>query len=278
MTEPLVALYVPGDRPDRFEKAAKSGADVVILDLEDAVAATAKDSAREDVIRWLATRPCQGPSIQVRINPLDGSTGRRDLEALPPGTQIRLPKVSSPRDLDAVADRILHVLIESAAGVENAYDIARHPAVHTVSLGEADLRAELGITDELGLNWIRTRIVVAARAAGLPAPMMSVYAAIKDLAGLARSCATGRGLGMRGRTAIHPTQVGTIRVAFGPTAAERLWAEQVLSALSGGAGVGTLPDGSMVDEAMARKAKEILSIQVAPAGPSGSQGKGSPPR
>lgn len=269
MTDHVVALYVPGDRPDRFEKAARSGADVVILDLEDAVAATAKDSARESVCHWLATRPRVAPAIQVRVNPVDGAAGRRDLEALPAGTEIRLPKVSSPRDLDAVADRTVHALIESAAGVENAYDIARHPAVRTVSLGEADLKAELGITDEQSLNWMRTRIVVAARAAGLPAPMMSVYPAIKDLAGLAVSCATGRGLGMRGRTAIHPTQVGTIRLAFAPTDAERLWAEQVLAALSDGAGVGTLPDGSMVDEAVVRKAKVILSMEVPPAGPQG---------
>jgi citrate lyase subunit beta/citryl-CoA lyase len=257
VTEPLVALYVPGDRPDRFDKAVRSGADVVIVDLEDAVAESAKDRARGHVCQWLAQRVDPRPAIQVRINSLQCAAGRDDLAALPPSVEIRVPKVSSPEDLEPLADRTVHALIENAAGVENAFGIARHPAVRTLSLGEADLRAELGITDDQGLNWIRTRVVVAARAAGLPAPMMSVYPAIRDLDGLARSCVAGRGLGMRGRTAVHPCQIETIRRSFAPSGEQQRWAAQVLAALEDAQGVATLADGTMVDEAMARAARQI---------------------
>ena len=247
----LTALYVPGDRPDRFDKAAASGADVVILDLEDAVAPARRATAREHVAAWLAKPPAVG--VQVRIGALD------DLAALPADVPIRLPKVESPADVDAVGERDVHALIETAAGVENAYAIAAHPRVVSIGLGEADLAAGLGITDESALAWIRVRTVVAARAAGLPAPMMSVYPDVADLAGLAASCAVGRSLGMRGRAAIHPRQVPVIAEAFAPTADELAWARDVLAALDGaGDGVATLPSGSMVDAAMARRARELL--------------------
>lgn len=249
----LTALYVPGDRPDRFDKAAASGADTVILDLEDAVAPARRAAARRHVAAWLADDPDVG--VQVRIGSPD------DLAALPTDVPIRLPKVESAADVDAVGERDVHALIETALGVENAYAIAAHPRTVSIGLGEADLAADLGITDEAALEWIRVRAVVAARAGGLPAPMMSAYTDIADLDGLAASCAVGRGLGMRGRTAIHPRQVPVIVAAFAPTEKELAWAKQVLAALDGGAGVATLPSGAMVDAAMARRARSLLGRQ-----------------
>lgn len=266
MRAPLTALYVPGDRPERFAKAVASGADIVILDLEDAVAPTAKDAARDAVVAWLTTRQAMAepevPLLQVRINPLVSLWGAADLAALPAGVAVRVPKVTSPEDVDAVlaagGNRRVHALVESALGVEHAFSIAQHPAVVSLGLGEADLAAELGTASDDGLTWIRSRVVVAARAAGLPAPMMSVYPYIRDLAELAASCARGRTLGMRGRTAVHPRQVPVIAEAFGPTQQELEWARSVLGALKN-SGVGVLPDGSMVDEAMARRARSLLS-------------------
>lgn len=259
---PLVALYVPGDRPDRFDKAVASGTDIVILDLEDAVAAGAKEAAREHVLGWLDAQPERlRPAIQVRINPAATQPGRSDLAALPSWVPVRVPKVDDPDCLRAVANRPVHALIETALGVENAYRIARHPAVRTLALGEADLHAELGTAGDEAMAWIRSRLVVAARAAGLPAPMMPVYPAIADRDGLARSCAFGRRLGMRGRAAVHPSQIPIIREAFQPSESELRWARQVLAALARGDGVATLADGSMVDEAMARAARTILTAR-----------------
>jgi citrate lyase subunit beta / citryl-CoA lyase len=247
----VTALYVPGDRPDRFDKAVASGADTVILDLEDAVAPARRAAAREHVAAWLATRP--DVDAQVRIGSLD------DLAALPADVPIRLPKVESPADVDAVWGRDVHALIETALGIERAYDIASHPRVVSIGLGEADLAADLGIADESALAWIRVRAVVAARAAGLPAPMMSAYTDGADLDGLAASCALGRALGMAGRTAIHPRQVPVIAAVFAPTDAELAWAKEVLAALDGAdTGVATLASGAMVDAAMVRRARTLL--------------------
>lgn len=265
MTDPLTALYVPGDRPDRFDKAATSGADVVILDLEDAVAPAARTGARTEVARWLRAGSLPaGVDLQVRVNPLNGPWGADDLAALPADVAVRVPKVESAADVDAVlaaGPRVVHALLETAAGVEAAGEVARHPAVASLALGEADLRADLGVEPSLGggaLDWCRARLVVAARAAGLPAPMMSVWPHLSDVDGLAASCRAGRALGMRGRAAIHPVQLPVIRAAFAPTDAERRWAEDVLAALEDSAGgVAVLSSGAMVDAAMARRARGI---------------------
>lgn len=248
-----VALYVPGSRPDRFDKAAATGAEV-ILDLEDSVAASEKQAARHAVAAWVATY--DGP-VQVRVNAPGSADLDADLAALPADVALRLPKVERAGDLEHVAGTRVHVLLESAAGIENAAELARCPEVDSLSLGEADLAAELGLGTEDAFAWLRSRVVVAAAAAGLPPPMMSAYPDVRDLAGLERSCRIGRNLGMRGRTAIHPTQVPVIRAVFAPTEQELVWAHAVLDALSD-AGVGALPDGSMVDAAMARRARAIL--------------------
>ena len=249
----VVALYVPGSRPDRFDKAAASGAEV-ILDLEDSVAPGERPAAREAVAGWVASY--DGP-VQVRVNAPGSDDLAADLAALPPHVELRVPKVESPDDLEALAGRRVHALVESALGVERAFEIARAPQVVTVALGESDLRAELGLDGEEAFDWVRSRLVVAAAAAGHPAPMMSAYPDVRDTAGLEESCRRGRGLGMRGRTAIHPSQVPVICSVFAPSEAEVAWAREVLAALTG-TGVATLADGSMVDEAMARRARSIL--------------------
>lgn len=255
-----VALYVPGSRPERFSKAAASGA-TVILDLEDSVAPADKECARVAVSTWLPT--CVVP-VQVRVNALGSPELARDLAVLPDDVELRVPKVESAESLGSLgslgslAGRRVHALIETARGVENAYAIACVADVVSVALGEADLAAELGLSGEDAFTWVRSRLVVAARAAGLPAPLMSAYPDLGDLTGLAASCARGRRLGMRGRTAVHPTQVPVIRRAFAPTRDERTWAHAVQAALQE-SGVATLPDGSMVDAAMARRAETILT-------------------
>ena len=157
MSRALGVLYVPGDRPDRFAKAVASGADVVILDLEDAVAPDRKDTAREAVCAWLAGSGDGPAGTQVRVNPPTSDLGRADLAALPAGVAVRVPKVESPDALDAVGrGRPVHALLESALGVEQASAIASHSAVRTIGLGEADLAAELGLATEEAFDWIRS--------------------------------------------------------------------------------------------------------------------------
>lgn len=269
-------LYVPADRPDRIEKALASNADVVILDLEDAVAAGHKEAARHTVVRLLADPP---RPLQVRVNALRTPHGRADLAALAPllpATEgVRLPKVESAEEIRETAalapGTALHPLLESALGVERAYEIAgAHPAVASVGLGEADLRADLGVSDDLGLAWPRSRVVVAARAAGLPAPVQSVYPGIGDPDGLAASCRLGRSLGFRGRAAIHPAQLPVIAEAYRPDAAEIAAARRIVAAFAAATAEGTgavaLADGGFVDVAVARRAERLLAeIDRAPA-------------
>lgn len=252
------ALYVPGDRPDRFDKAVESGADVVILDLEDAVRPEHKVEARSNVTWWLRARELRPGAVQVRVNAVGTPWHDDDLAMLPADVDLRVPKVESAAELSAFAGRQLHALVESALGVERAFEIASHDDVQTLGVGEADLRADTGVTSEAGLDVLRVRIVVAARAAGLPAPMASVFADIADLEGLARSCAQARALGYWGRAAVHPSQLPVIDRAFEVTDDELAWATRVIDAVeAAGGGVATLAGGAMVDDAMARRAREV---------------------
>ncbi|UFU07945.1 HpcH/HpaI aldolase/citrate lyase family protein [Ruania halotolerans] len=265
----LTSLYVPGDRPDRVTKALASGADCVIVDLEDAVAPSHKQLARESLAKALGGE--LPVPVQVRVNACGSAWYEDDLAALGesnPAIGVRLPKVNGPDDVAAVQDalpaRDVHALIETAIGVERSFEIA-NAGVASVTLGEADLRAELGLAagepGEPGLAWVRSRLVVAAAAAGLPAPQMSVWADVKDMDGLARSCATGKALGFVGRSAIHPAQLPVIRDAFRPTEAELARAREIVdrvgSAEADRAGTVVLEDGSFLDAAMLRGALRV---------------------
>ncbi|MEV1246113.1 HpcH/HpaI aldolase/citrate lyase family protein [Nonomuraea sp. NPDC050022] len=267
MSTPVTWLYVPGDRPERFDKAAASGADVVIIDLEDAVAPARKDEARANAAAYLASRGRSGSvEMHVRINDLAGGRGRDDLDALAglPGLDaVRLPKVESAAVLDGLGVRA-YALLESAAGIVAAHTIAAHPAVAGIALGEQDLAAELSITDESAMNHLRLQTVIAAAAAGLPPVPMSVYPDVKDEAGLAASCRAGRALGLFGRTAIHPRQIPVIRRAFAPTREETERAAEIVQAAEqaerAGAGAVALPDGRFVDAPIVAKARRTLDL------------------
>jgi citrate lyase subunit beta/citryl-CoA lyase len=252
-------LYVPADRPDRIEKAIASRAHAVIVDLEDGVAPAAKEQARAN----LADLPRADKPVYVRVNA--GSAA--DLEAV---LRLQLagvivPKVERPEDIPADVD--VHALIETPRGLEAAFEIASHPNVVGLSLGEADLRSLTGAL-EVGLDWARGRLVNAAVAAGLPRPPQSVYPQVRDLEGLARSCRRGRVLGHLGRTAIHPDQLPVIEEAYLPTRAELEVARATVAQLESAA-VGTLADGAFVDVAMLGAAQQTVEL-AARYGTSGS--------
>ncbi|MFF5624722.1 HpcH/HpaI aldolase/citrate lyase family protein [Microbacterium sp. NPDC012755] len=266
-------LYVPGDRPDRFASAEGSGADLIVFDLEDAVAPDRKVLARDAVVEWLrggrhaagsaATGAADAPSVavQVRVNAGD-EDDLRVVSALPEGIGIRLPKVESAADVDRVASvapgRPLIALLESARGVVDATEIAQHPTVSALALGESDLRSDVGGGERM-LEHARLTVLFAARAAGLPAPMASVFPAIRDLEGLDADTRRAADLGLFGRMAVHPSQLPVIAAVFSPTPAEVAWAEEVLAALAAG-GVATLASGEMVDPAMRARAERIRSL------------------
>jgi citrate lyase subunit beta / citryl-CoA lyase len=266
-------LYVPGSDPRRIEKALASETDAVILDLEDAVAPNRKEEARETVSSVL--RSGHDKPIFVRINAPDSTLVGEDIEAVagPNLAGLRLPKAESAEAVRRVADRLedlgceagIQCLIESALGLELAFEIARaHERVVGMSLGEADLAADLGVRDEAGLLYARSRLVVAARAAGLPRPVQSVYTNVRDEEGLRRSTEEGKNQGFVGRSAIHPIQLSTINEVFTPTEREVTEAEELLHKLEESAGSGTgafvLEDGRFVDEAVVGSARLTLAL------------------
>jgi citrate lyase subunit beta/citryl-CoA lyase len=253
-----------------------SGADEVIIDLEDAVVPARKGSAREAVQAFFERRIETGePPVQVRVNGVGTSWHEDDLAALvslPRLAGIRLPKAESPEQVRLIGESLpqhgsvrLHLLIESARGVEAAAELAgAHRLIASIALGEADLRSDLGVADEHGLLWSRGRIVVAAAAAGLPPPAMSAFPDVEDETGLAASCREGRALGFLGRAAIHPRQLPVIEAAFLPDEGEIAEAEATLAALADAEGEGTgtavLPGGRFVDRATAERARRVVRL------------------
>jgi citrate lyase subunit beta/citryl-CoA lyase len=269
VTLPVTWLYVPGDRPERFGKAAASGADVVIIDLEDAVAPARKDEALLNAVAYLREPAEGGPATHVRVNDLSTPRGLADLAALGglAGLDaVRVPKVESPDGLRALDGFPVpaYALLESAAGILGAQAIAAHPGVAGVALGEQDLAAELSITAGSAMDHLRLQVVLAAAAAGLPPVPMSVYPDVRDEAGLIASCAAGRALGMFGRTAIHPRQIPAIRRAFRPSEEETAGAAEIVRAAEraeqAGVGAIALPDGRFVDAPIVARARRTLAL------------------
>lgn len=268
---PISALYVPGDRPDRFAKAAQSGADMMIIDLEDSVAPAAKAIARTNTWEYLRQANAQIP-VGLRINASNSPYFSTDLHFLGQlaaaglhPTEVRVPKVEGARDLAdvvMVAGPRVAALVESAAGLLAAAQIAATEGVISIGLGEADLRSELMLQGESGFDYPRSVIVVAAAAAGLRSPAMAAFADLTDLVGLAASCAVGQKLGCYGRSAVHPSQIPVIREAFRPTMAEVTAARDLLqrldSALTTARGVVRTHSGAMADEAMRHHAETLL--------------------
>lgn len=265
-------LYVPGDDPRRIEKALATGADAVVIDLEDSVAPNRKEEARSNAAGVLESRPAR--PVFVRINAPGSEFAARDIAAVAALhlSGLRLPKVESLESVRLVAETleelrsqaIIQCLIESALGLELALEIARsHERVAGISLGEADLAADLGVRDEAGLLYARSRIVSASRAARLPGPVQSVYTRVNDLDGLRRSTEEGKNIGFVGRSAIHPSQVPIINEVFTPTEDEVAEAQELLDRLEGevesGTGAFVLEDGRFVDRAVVESARRTLT-------------------
>jgi citrate lyase subunit beta / citryl-CoA lyase len=255
-------LFAPGHNAKLLAKVFDAGADAVILDLEDAVPADAKSTARAMVADALIEHPAW-----VRINAAQTRAAADDLAAV--GTLangIRIPKVESVSDVRWVAQRApgkpLLCAIETAKGVANALSIAEEPSVELLALGGIDLQKDLRVASGgEPLHYVRSHLVVAARAAGIAPPIDSVYPHIHDDDGLRREATCSRSLGLFGKSAVHPCQLPTIHAVFTPDADEVQWAHQVLAAFdaSNGAPV-RLPTGEFVDLPVAERARNILQL------------------
>ncbi len=260
-------LFVPGDRPDRFAKARSSGAHVIMLDLEDAVAADRKAAAREAVGAWLAAQPTgDGAAVYLRVNAPSSPHFAPDLALLSqPGIAgVVVPKVEAPGELDAVVAAYAGTgsilpMIESAQGLAQAQAIAAHPRVARLIFGSWDFQLDLGIPDDdLGLLFARSHLVLASRLAGVLSPVDGVTAALDDPAALARDIARARQLGFGGKLCIHPKQIAVVNAGFGPTAAELAWARQIRDAVAAQGEGAQRAAGQMVDRPVIARAQAIL--------------------
>lgn len=254
-------LFVPGDRPERFDKALGAGADRVIVDLEDAVAPADKPRARDAVRQWL--KPDQ--AVIVRINSADTIWFEEDLalSAAAGVAAVMLPKAESAQTIARVVGagaRAVLPLIESGAGMASLDRIASAPGVHCLAFGSIDLQADLGMRDALEdeLLMFRTQIVLASRLAGLAPPVDGVTTAIDDAERLQLDVQRARRLGFGGKLCIHPRQVEGVNRGFAPGAAELEWAHRVLSAAAAAGGAAVAVDGKMVDKPVLLRAQALL--------------------
>lgn len=256
-------LFCPGDRPERFRKAAER-ADAVILDLEDAVAPDAKGAARDHI----AASDLDPARVVVRVNAPDTAEFEDDLAMLAgsPFRTVMVAKTEDPSALDAFdASFSLIALCETARGVSAAAAIAAHDRVAALMWGAEDLIASLGGTSSRhadgryrdAARYARSRVLVAAGAHGKSA-IDAVHIDIEDVDGLAAEAADAAASGFRATACIHPGQVATIRAAYAPDADALAWAREVLAAAEGERGVFRFR-GRMIDEPLLRHARSVAA-------------------
>ena len=258
-------LFVPGDRPERFDKALASGADAVILDLEDAVACAAKAGAREAVAERLrVATPAELERLVIRINDEASDMFAADLAMLTAcgAAAVVLPKaerVEAIATLHAACPQIAVLpLVESARGVLNAEAIAEAAGVQRLIFGTIDFALDLGLSgDPLGFDYAASRIAIASRAAGRAAPVAGVTTEIADPGPLLADLQRARAHGFSAKLCIHPKQVAAVHAALQPTPAELKWARRVIAAAEGSPGTVQV-DGRMVDKPVLLRAHALL--------------------
>jgi citrate lyase subunit beta/citryl-CoA lyase len=265
---PISYLFVPGNRPERFDKARAAGAGAVVVDLEDAVPAQSKDPARDTVIAALdSSRP-----VWVRVNAADTPWFERDVQALagrPAVAGIMLPKAELPAQIESVMARAhagLRVIpiIETARGFAGRDALCAASGVLRLAFGTLDFQVDTGIDGEAEeLDFFRSALVLSSRLANLAAPLDGVSTVIDDPERIEAHARRGRRFGFGGKLCIHPRQLEAVHRAYAWTQAEQDWARRVLDAVAASAGAAVAVDGKMVDLPVILKARRILGIEAA---------------
>ncbi|MEW6020159.1 MAG: CoA ester lyase [Pseudomonadota bacterium] len=258
-------LFAPATRPERFAKAAASGADAVCLDLEDAVAPGDKGLARTAALNFLAARPAGGPAIGLRLNGRGTPWFDDDLKAAARAGAdfFMIPKAASAQDF-AMLQRALGEsrpfwpLIETPEALMRAWEIAAAPAVAGVLFGAFDFSAEVGCD----MSWepllfARGQIAAACARAGVQA-LDAPPAAIDDPDALRQETDRARRMGFTGRACIHPAQVAPVNAVYSPDAAAISHARRILAAFDAAAGGPAILDGKLIELPVARQARRIL--------------------
>jgi len=260
---PRSYLFVPGNRPDRFDKALAAGADAVIIDLEDAVPPAEKVLARRHVAGWLSP---EHPVI-VRVNAFDSEWFRDDLAVCGHAgvAGVVLPKAERVDHVEAIVDQAdgttsILPIIETAQGMWNAEALARRPRVQRLLFGSIDLSIDLNLSgEEDDLLYYRSHLVLVSRVAGLQPPVDGVTTTYESPDRVRADTQRAKRLGFGGKLCIHPRQIAPVHEAFAPTAEEVTWARRVMAAAESSRGAATAIDGAMVDRPVIKQAEAILS-------------------
>ncbi|MDF3283625.1 CoA ester lyase [Gordonia sp. N1V] len=253
-------LFVPGNRPERFDKAAAAGADVVIIDLEDAVAPEDKGAAREHIAGWLAA----GKHAVLRINAAATPWHTADVElAARHGAPVMLAKATSADEVIRVAQATaapVLPLIETARGILAAPAIAQVPGVARLGFGAIDFAVEIGADpdDHEALLFARSMLVTASAAAGVADPIDGVTTALRDVEKLVADVGYAARIGLTGKLCIHPAQVATVHACLAPSDTEITWARSIVAA-AGTDSSAVAVDGHMVDPPVVARAQRILA-------------------
>ena len=261
-------LFAPGSEERKLVRALGSGADAVVADLEDAVAPAEKAAARDLTTRLVAETETNAARL-VRVNGVGTEWHDADVAAAEASAAdgIVLPKATAAA-VAAVSDRVdlpIVAIVETAAGLREAFAIASHGSVRALMLGAVDLGLQLGLEprdDGHEILFARSSLVVDSAAAGLRGPIDRVWVDVRDLDGLTRDCVVGRSLGFRGKALVHPDQIAPTHEAFAPSADELRRAREIVAAYeraeADGQGVVAL-DGEMIDAPVVERARELLS-------------------
>lgn len=260
LSNAVTALFVPGDRPERFRKAYASGADVIIIDLEDAVSEENKDVALENILAALSPGQERIEAV-VRINKERISSELPALLELATVQNnglvgIMIPKVESPQDIPPDLGGLpIIALVETAVGIENISSIARAEGLTRLAFGAVDFAADMQSSHESIIGYAQTRILLSTQAAGLSPALDSPSVEISDLEKVSQDSRHAYALGFGGKLCIHPAQLPAVEQGFAPSEEEILWAKEVIS-ISGGA---HQVQGKMVDLPVIERAKRILA-------------------
>jgi citrate lyase subunit beta/citryl-CoA lyase len=245
-------LFVPGNRPDRFAKAIASGADAVIIDLEDAVPPQERPKARAAVAEWLSLEH----PVLIRIASVHEDAA---LCEKPGVTGVVLPKAERVEELAAIPHTNLLPIIETARGFWNVSAIAHAPNVSRLMFGSIDFQLDLGIHGEgEELLYFRSQLVLVSRIAGLPPPVDGITTAFNTPEPLRADTQRARRLGFGGKLCIHPSQIATVHECFGPTMEEIAWATRVVEATAKTNGEAISLDSEMIDRPVIARAQSIL--------------------
>jgi citrate lyase subunit beta/citryl-CoA lyase len=255
-------LFVPGNQPDRFKKALDSGADAVIVDLEDAVEPGVKVDARRMVSEWLSPER----QVLLRINASNTVWFADDtrLAKLRGVAGVVLPKAESASDVTALISLIkaripVYPLIETARGMCNAMEIANAPSVRQLMFGTLDFIADMGMeSDGAELDPFRAQLVMISRVAQIEPPVDGVTPAIDDVDRLAVETRHAKRRGFGGKLCIHPKQVAVVNACYAPSEAEISWATRVLDASGKANGAAISVDGKMVDRPVVLRARRVI--------------------